>query len=241
MIWRMNLTESFNDVFPEDVRSRYFLRETRNATTILRATNPELFDELTTVLNKFEVISDDLLRAGGQESGIARRFNKELRSRGWREARVDTEIKLELCIMPYKSAGETRKTVTSTPVSNKGYKVDNFKGRVALDLEWNAKDGNLDRDISAYRALYDAGFIDVGVIVTRTQEDLHNFATRLRLQHGISEGEAKKMLATTTTTNLEKLVPRMTRGDGGGCPLLAIAISSNTFENSPTRQPEPLS
>ena len=73
MIWRMNLTESFNDVFPEDVRSRYFLRETRNATTILRATNPELFDELTTVLNKFEVISDDLLRAGGQESGLARR------------------------------------------------------------------------------------------------------------------------------------------------------------------------
>ena len=241
MIWRMNLTESFNDVFPEDVRSRYFLRETRNATTILRATNPELFDELTTVLNKFEVISDDLLRAGGQESGLARRFNKELRSRGWREARVDTEIKLELCIMPYKSAGETRKTVTSTPVSNKGYKVDNFKGRVALDLEWNAKDGNLDRDISAYRALYDAGFIDVGIIVTRTQEDLHNFATRLRLQHGMSENEAKKMLATTTTTNLEKLVPRMTRGDGGGCPLLAIAISSNTFENSPTRQPEPLS
>ena len=135
MIWRMNLTESFNDVFPEDVRSRYFLRETRNATTILRATNPDLFDELTTVLNKFEVISDDLLRAGGQESGLARRFNKELRSRGWREARVDTEIKLELCIMPYKSAGETQTTVTSIPVSNKGYKVDNFQGRVALDLE----------------------------------------------------------------------------------------------------------
>ena len=70
--------------------------------------------------------------------------------------------------MPYRPAGETAVIVTSSLVSNEGYKVDNFKGRVALDLEWNAKDGNLDRDIGAYRALYDAGFIDVGVIVTRT-------------------------------------------------------------------------
>lgn len=61
----MNPIESFNDVFPEDVRPRYFLREIRNTTTILRATNPELFDELTIVLNKFEIISDDFLRAGG--------------------------------------------------------------------------------------------------------------------------------------------------------------------------------
>lgn len=139
--------------------------------------------------------------------------------------------------MPYRPAGETAATAsTSTPVSSKGYKADNFEGRVALDLEWNAKDGNLDRDIAAYRALYDAGFI-----VTRTQEDLHNFATQLRLQHGMPEAQAKKMLASTTTTNMTKLLPRLTRGDGGGCPLLAIAISSVTFENSPLRQAGTLS
>lgn len=234
----MELTTSHMSVFPEEVLSRYQICETRNAATILRATNPTLFDELVVVLNGFEVISDDLILAGGQESGLARRFNESFRSRGWREARVDTEIDLKLRIMPYRPAGETAVIVTSSLVSNEGYKVDNFKGRVALDLEWNAKDGNLDRDIGAYRALYDAGFIDVGVIVTRTQSDLRAFATELRLQHGMSSDEAKKMLATTTTTNLEKLLPRMTRGDGGGCPLLAIAISSKTFENSPTMRPD---
>jgi len=72
--------------------------------------------------------------------------------------------------------------------------------------------------------------------VTRTQDDLRVFAKQLRLNSGMSEDEAKKMLNTTTTTNLEKLLPRLTRGDAGGCPVLAIAISSNTFENSPTHR-----
>lgn len=235
----MELTASHESVFPVEVLSRYQIHETRNAATILRATNPALFEELVIALNEFEVVSDDLLLAGGPESGLARRFNESFRSRGWREARVDTEIDLKLRIMPYRPSGETEATVTSSLVSNKGYKVDNFKGRVALDLEWNAKDGNLDRDIAAYRALYDAGFIDVGVIVTRTQADLHAFATQLRLENGMPLSEAKKMLQTTTSTNLTKLLPRMTRGDGGGCPLLAIAISSHTFENSPTTRSNP--
>ncbi len=233
----MDLTHSYDRVLPEEVRSRYVVRETRQAAAILQATNPKLFDETVSALNEFEIVGNDLLTAGGQETQLARRFNDAFRSRGWREARVDTEIELRLRIMPYKPAGETKAEVITTPVSNKGYKVDNFKGRVALDLEWNAKDGNLDRDIGAYRALYEAGFIDVGVIVTRTQDELRAFATQLRLNAGMPEVEAKKMLATTTTTNLEKLIPRLTRGDAGGCPILAIAISSSAYENAPTSRP----
>lgn len=232
----MELTESHSRVFPASVTDRYEIRETRQAAAILQATNPDLFDELVAVLNVFELVRSDFLTAGGQESSLARRFNGLFRQYGWREARVDTEIELRLRIMPYKNAGEKHPTVTVTPVRNKGYQVDNFKGRVALDLEWNAKDGNLDRDIGAYRALYDAGFIDVGVIVTRTQEELRHFSTQIRLSAGMGEKEAKKMLGTTTTTNLEKLVPRLTRGDAGGCPLLAIAISSRAFENSLARK-----
>lgn len=96
--------------------------------------------------------------------------------------------------------------------------MDNLKGRVALDVEWNAKDGNLDRDLAAYRALYDAALIDAAVLITRTQEDLR----RLALQLDVSSTK----FATTTTTNLGKLRPRLTRGDAGGCPVLAIAVTS---------------
>jgi hypothetical protein len=115
--------------------------------------------------------------------------------------------------------------VDQSEVFNEGYKVDNVKGRIALDVEWNAKDGNLDRDIGAYRSLYDVGLIDGAVLITRTHEDLRQLAHRLAIEAGLSDDDARRRLGTTTTTNLGKLEPRMTRGDAGGCPLLAVAIS----------------
>lgn len=68
-------------------------------------------------------------------------------------------------LQPYSPAGETEQVIRESAVFNEGYKVDNVKGRMALDIEWNAKDGNLDRDIGAYRALYDAGLIDGAVVI----------------------------------------------------------------------------
>jgi len=120
---------------PHEVCNRYVLRETRQAAVILHATHPTLFTEIVEVLNEFELVRNDLLTAGGQESLLARRFNLAFRNRGWREARVDTDIDLKLRIMPYRPSGETRATIIVTQVNNKGYKVDNFNGRVALDLE----------------------------------------------------------------------------------------------------------
>ena len=106
-------------------------------------------------------------------------------------------------------------------VFNEGYKVDNVKDRVALDVEWHAKDGNLDRDVSAYRALYEAGIIDGGVVVTRSFAAIR----ALSIQLGRPDG-----FTTTTTTTIEKLEPRLTRGDGGGCPILAVAITDRCYE-----------
>lgn len=226
----MDLTTSYERAFSLETLRRYEFREVRNAATILLATNPDLSAELESVLADFSLRTSDLVNAGGSESKLAKRVNGAFRALGWREARVDTDIELKLRIYPYAPAGEKSATVTSTQVSNEGYKVDNFKNRVAMDLEWNAKDGNLDRDIGAYRALYDAGLIDVAVIVTRTQADLRELGTRLRVEAGMPFEEAKKVLATSTTTNLDKLLPRLTRGDGGGCPILAIAICAETWD-----------
>lgn len=121
---------------------------------------------------------------------------------------MDTHITLKLQLMPFRPIGETSPIVIETEVLNEGYKVDNMIGRVALDLEWNAKDGNLDRDLAAYRSLYDAGLIDAAVLVTRTSDDLRALARTVRLQAGMQEPEASRRLNTTTTTNLTKLRPR---------------------------------
>ncbi|MEM6393543.1 MAG: BglII/BstYI family type II restriction endonuclease [Planctomycetota bacterium] len=213
----MDLTTSFDKLFPADVLQRYDFREIRNAAAILKATNPSELDEVVQTLQWLWLDESDIKGAGGSKSDLAKRLDNRFRELGWREGRHDTSIESVLRLMPHRPAQETEARVVRSEVFNEGYKVDNVKSRVALDVEWNAKDGNLDRDIGAYRALYDAGIIDAGVLITRTQADLRDLAKSL--------DASSTKFGTSTTTNLEKLEPRLTRGDSGGCPVLAIAIT----------------
>jgi hypothetical protein len=212
----VDLTSSYLEVIPEDVRVRYEWRETRNAAKIVALTNPTEFADVIEVLRGFRLADLDITKPGGSKSDVAKRLDEAFRRRGWREGRFDTVIRSFLTIMPFRAAGEDRQTLVETEVVSEGYKVDNVKGRVALDVEWHAKDGNLDRDLGAYRALYDAGIIDGAVIITRSHEAIRALAVLLGREDGFK---------TTTTTTLEKLEPRMTRGDAAGCPVLAVAIT----------------
>lgn len=215
----MDLTSSYLAAIPSDVRERYEIRETRNASAVLAATNPDTFGEVVAILKDFTLIEEDILVPGGQESTLAKRLNVSFRDLGWREGRVDMTVGLRLRLMPY-GPDEKEAVVEETEVLSKGYKVDNVKGRVVLDVEWHAKDGNLDRDVAAYRALYDTGLIDGAIMVTRSFESIRSLSAKLGRPKGFT---------TTTTTTLEKLEPRIQRGDGGGCPILAIAITDRCY------------
>jgi hypothetical protein len=208
---------------------RYELRETRNAAAVLAATAPDEFAQLCAVLDAFVLHTADLIEAGGNESRLAHRLNDDFRVRGWREGRVDTVVRSVLQVQPWAPAGERAVVERCNEVRNEGYKVDNVKGRVALDVEWNAKDGNLDRDIGAYRSLYDAGLIDGAVLLTRTHDDMREIARRLSRDAGHSEEQIRSRFSTSTTTHLGKLESRMTRGDAGGCPLLAVAVTARCW------------
>lgn len=236
----MELTHGWSTAVPAALAERYELRETRNAAAVLAATSPEEFGEICAVLAGFVLTTADLVEAGGNESRLAARLNAAFRARGWREGRVDTVVTSRLQVQPWAPAGEHRATVRESEVVNEGYKVDNVKGRVALDVEWNAKDGNLDRDIGAYRALYDAGLIDGAVLLTRTHDDLRELARELSRAAGRSDDEVRSRLSTSTTTHLGKLESRMTRGDAGGCPLLAVAISRRCWTPAAGEPDRPL-
>lgn len=214
----MDLTTSFLEHLEPGLLHKFDFCEVRNAAAILASTGPAEWADIKSVIGAIALTDEDILDQGGNKSDLAGRVDEAFRGLGWREGRVDTLIKLAVKISPYRKAGESEPKIKETVVENEGYKVDNLKGRVALDVEWNAKDGNLDRDLGAYRALYDSALIDAAVLITRTQEDLRRLALHLSTE--------STKFATTTTTNLDKLRPRLTRGDAGGCPVLAIALTA---------------
>lgn len=221
----MDLTRSYEAILPADLLARYDFRETRNAAAVLRSTNPTAFEEIVEILDGFRLVALDITSPGGGKSRVPTRLDRAFAEKGWREARHDTRIVSTLKIMPFRAGGERRPVVRETEVFSEGYKVDNVKERVALDIEWHAKDGNLDRDLAAYRALYDTAIIDVGVVITRSFAGIRALSIRLGRPLGFG---------TTTTTTLEKLEPRLGRGDGGGCPVLAIAITDRSYIEKPT-------
>jgi len=45
----------------------------------------------------------------------------------------------------------------------------------ARQAPWNAKDGNLDRDLSAYRAWHEAGVISAAVLITQDRVRLKGY------------------------------------------------------------------
>ncbi len=105
--------------------------------------------------------------------------------------------------------------------------------------EWNAKDGNLDRDLSAYRAWHEAGVISAAVLITQDRLKLKALAHRIWGNHLASLPEADRDqklpidLGTSTTTNLEKAELRVRRGVMGTCPLLVVAATEATWNGKP--------
>lgn len=227
----MQLTESFGRVLPAGLRGRYRWLEVRNAAAILTAVAPDAMRDVQEVLGAFQLTAEHLLGAGGSKSALARELDEAFRHRGWRETHLQLNVEGVLTSQPWHADDEVRRGLrAATEVvrsAGETHKVDNFRDRVAIEVEWNAKDGNLDRDLSAFRALYDAGVIDVAVLVTRHHASVHHAANHLARVLG--RDTERERFSTTTTTSMEKLRWRLARGDAGGCPVLAVGISAETY------------
>ena len=96
---------------------------------------------------------------------------------------------------------------------------------MAFDLEWNSKDQTFDRDLLAMRTYFDCGLIDVGVIVTRSEELNDIFRTQTD-ERGV--GLMRKYGASTTW--MGKLLYRLQSRRNGGCPILAVGIKKACIE-----------
>ena len=118
---------------------------------------------------------------------------------------------------------QDRRDVYESPT----HKVDCFKGRVALELEWNNKDPFFDRDLNNFRLLFDLRAIDVGVIITR--------ATELQvIFKQLGKGSSYGLRPPITKSSW----PRIEGGGGGGCPVLTFAITPELYVDDGPPTPE---
>lgn len=228
-------TATYDDplVLQPTIRARWSFLETSSAAAVLRAVCPNEWRDITEVLTSFALDPSHWLKKGGNRGDVAKQIDDEFAVRGWRETRVDL---ITEGVLLSKKAVELERLPA---VRQEGYLVDNFKGRVALDVEWNAKDGNLDRDLSAYRAWHEAGVISAAVLITQDRARLKVLAERLWADHLQTLPKSKRGmklpidLGTSTTTNLEKAALRVRRGVMGTCPLLIVAATDATWNGQP--------
>jgi Restriction endonuclease BglII len=186
---------------PDDIAALYEVHEWRNGLAILSAVRREEWDDICEVLRGFRVRRSDILTPGGSKSTMAKDFDAALFDRGWAQKQFDTKIVVDGV-----------ETVSPT------HEVDCFKGRVALEVEWNNKDPFFDRDLNNFRLLFDLRVIDVGVIVTRSTELQEVYKT---LGRGQSAG--------ASTTHMGKLLPKLFGGGAGGCPVVLFGIGKAVY------------
>ena len=190
-------------LIPPDISEAYEVHEWRNAAGVLSTAHPSEWQDIIDALRAFEFRRSELLAGGGAKSVIASRVDSFLNGRGWAETKFATTIKVD-----------------NVERDSPTHKVDCFKGRVGLEIEWNNKDPFFDRDLNNFRLLFDLRVIDVGVIVTRAsnlQAIFRSLGTQVANKYGAS------------TTHMDKLLPRLEGGGGGGCPILAFGITASRY------------
>jgi len=190
------------DLLPDFVRTHYEIHEWKHACAILKQDFPQEWNEIVAVLKQFRLRKSWITVGGGRKSKVAEAFDSALGGYGWKEKGFDTKV-----------------VVDNESLDSPTHKVDCFKNRVALEIEWNNKDPFFDRDLNNFRLLFDLRVVSVGVIITRCDELQDIFDS---LGRGSSYG--------SSTTHMSKLLPRIQGGGGGGCPLLVLGIKKSLYE-----------
>jgi hypothetical protein len=198
------------DLLPEFIRRNYEVHEWKHACAVLAGDFLEEWDDIIKVLTDFRLKKAYITQGGGSKSLVAGALDAAFRQLGWQEKSFDTKI-----------------TVDNSEMPSPTHKVDSFKNRVALEVEWNNKDPFFDRDLNNFRLLFDLRAIHVGVIITRTDELQEIFNS---LGRGSSYG--------ASTTHMSKLLPRVEGGGGGGCPLLVFGITRKLYVVDDAVEPE---
>jgi len=216
--------ETIRRIFDVELLSRYSVKSYRSAATILAERARSEMDAIMAVLRGFTISRTEIRSPGGNRMSATTRFGTLARQSGFHE-----EVRIEADLMVKLRKGKGEKPPVIGEIVRRDFihnhMVDFWRGRVAVDYEWNSKDQTYDRDLYAFRSFFEAGVIDVGVIVTRelSSEFFKSLGNCLdREGRETSETVLAKFGASTTGTH--KLISRIAAGRSGGCPVLTVGI-----------------
>ncbi|MBU4267411.1 MAG: restriction endonuclease [Acidobacteria bacterium] len=189
------------DLLSDFIRSHYEIYEWKHASSILKNDFSDEWENLVSLLENFRLEKSSIVKPGGRKSPISEFIDSFLYKRGWIEKSFDIKIEID-------------HDIKESPT----HRIDCYKNRVALEIEWNNKDPFFDRDLSNFRLLFDLRAISVGIIITRCDNLQEIF---VELGRGASYG--------ASTTHMSKLLPRINGGSGGGCPILVFGITKKLY------------
>lgn len=192
-------------IVPKALRDKYRFEERKHACSILKSDFPAEWRDLLECLDHFRLQRSHILKPGGRRSPIPEVIDGFLQTeeKGWQEKAFDVEIVVDGVSYP-------------TPT----HKIDNFRNRVGVEVEWNNKTEFYDRDLNNFRLLHELNIVSVGVIITRCSE-LQELFKKL--------GVPKKYGASTT--HWDKLIPKVNGGGAGGCPLLLVGLDFGCYDS----------
>jgi len=186
---------------PEFIRTNYEVHEWNHACVILVHDFPKELKDIVDVLTEFRLLRSHIEAPGGGKSPLTAGLERAFRERGWKETGFKEKREVN---------GDLLESIT--------HKMDCFKNRIGVEVEWNSKDQTYDRDIQTFRVLSGLGRLSVGVIITRSDE-LQGMFDALGPEVGAKYG--------ASTTHMGKLLPRMKAGSP--CPLLVFGITNKLY------------
>ena len=189
------------DLLPLFIKENYEVHEWRHACAVLYSDFRNEWKDIIDVLTEFRLKKSWLTVGGGRKSQISKFIDNFLFNRGWAEKSFDTKVHID---------GEEYNSPT--------HKIDCYRNKIALEIEWNNKDPFYDRDLNNFRLLFDLRAISAGIIITRC-DDLQDIFNNLG--RGASFG--------ASTTHMSRLCPRINGGGGAGCPLLIFGITKQLY------------
>lgn len=189
------------DLLTDFILRNYEVHEWKHACAILQNDFSAEFSDIIDVLTRFRLKKSWINIGGGSKSKVAEAIDHALGRKGWKEKAFSTEV-----------------VVDDNRMQSPTHKIDCYKNRVALEIEWNNKDPFFDRDLNNFRLLFDLRAISVGVIITRCDELQEIFDS---IGRGSSFGNS--------TTHMSKLKPRIEGGGGAGCPILVFGIRKGLY------------